>query len=831
MKKIQNKTITTLIALFLILNITLTLAALPVDTAHSPPWDKETWTYCAVSPISVGLGQTATIIFWLDTLPQTAQGDYGDRFTFTLEVTKPDGSNQSLGTIKSDPVGGGYTTFTPDQVGNYSFVAKFPGHKYTGTPQPPFGLPASYLAYINDTLAPSTSEPAILKVQVEPIAQLPVTPLPTDYWTRPIDAYNRDWSQIAGNWLSGGHPINNFNQYTTAPETAHVVWTRPFSLGGIMGGEADGISYYTGASYETFWGPPIIMQGRLYYNVQTPPRIGWYCIDIRTGEELWFQNSTGPIQATGSGGGGTIGSGNYPLLSFGQVLEIENPNQHGGFGYLWSNYGTTWQMYDAFTGNWICNIDPVPSGSGAIDEIGSRLVYVYNSAGWLALWNSTRAIWYDTLAYQGNNYWTWRPFLGRTFNGTNGYEWNVTAPKNLGSITSVLKDRLVGTSSLGSYGTNAYSVWAVSLKAGQQGTLMWKKDYAQPPVKNGTMQFGLASLEENVFTMRVKETRQWYGYNLDTGNQIWGPAEAQDSLDMYSLRFIGMAYGKEYTGNYGGKVWAVDVQTGETVWSTALESGGLEGPYPYWPIYSSTIADGKLYVRTDEHSHTHPLYKGWKMYCIDAETGEHLWNFTGLWSNFAIADGYAISLNGMDSQIYSFGKGQTATTVTASPEVSVQGSSVLVKGTVLDQSPGAKDTPAIADQYMTEWMEYLYKQHEKPTNAVGVEVTLDVIDSNGNFRNIGTTTSDSNGFYSYGWKPDIAGIYTVIASFNGTKSYFPSHSETAFIVDEAPAATDQPGTQQQTSIADTYLLPGIIGIIVAIAIVGVVLLMAIRKRP
>lgn len=219
------------------------------------------------------------------------------------------------------------------------------------------------------------------------------------------------------------------------------------------------------------------------------------------------------------------------------------------------------------------------------------------------------------------------------------------------------------------------------------------------------------------------------------------------------------------------------------------------------------------------------------MYCIDAETGEHIWNFTGLWSNFAIADGYAISLNGMDNQIYSFGKGQTTTTVTASPEVSVQGSSVLIKGTVLDQSPGAKGTPAIADQYMTEWMEYLYKQHEKPTNAVGVEVKLDVIDSNGNFRNIGTATSDSDGFYSYGWKPDIAGMYTLIASFNGTKSYFPSHSETAFLVDEAPTTTAQPDTLQQASIADTYLLPGIIGIIVAIAIVGVVLLMAIRRRP
>jgi hypothetical protein len=207
------------------------------------------------------------------------------------------------------------------------------------------------------------------------------------------------------------------------------------------------------------------------------------------------------------------------------------------------------------------------------------------------------------------------------------------------------------------------------------------------------------------------------------------------------------------------------------------------------------------------------------MYCMDAETGEHIWNITGLWSQPAIADGYCISLNGMDNQIYSFGKGQTATTVNASPEVSVSGTSVLIKGTVLDQSPGAMNTPAIADQYMSEWMEYLYKQHEKPANAVGVEVSLDVIDANGNFRNIGATTSDADGFYSYAWEPDIEGKYTLIASFNGTKSYFPSHAKTAFAVDAALSTTQTPSSGSP-SAADAYLLPGIIAIIIAIAIVG-----------
>jgi len=49
---------------------------------------------------------------------------------------------------------------------------------------------------------------------------------------------------------------------------------------------------------------------------------------------------------------------------------------------------------------------------------------------------------------------------------------------------------------------------------------------------------------------------------------------------------------------------------------------------------------------------------------------------------------------------------------------------------------------------MTEWMEYLYQQQPMPTNATGVPVSIDVIDANGNYRNIGTATSDTTGAFS-----------------------------------------------------------------------------------
>ncbi len=79
-------------------------------------------------------------------------------------------------------------------------------------------------------------------------------------------------------------------------------------------------------------------------------------------------------------------------------------------------------------------------------------------------------------------------------------------------------------------------------------------------------------------------------------------------------------------------------------------------------------------------------------------------------------------------------------------------------------------------------MNYLYQQQPKPTNATGVPVTLSVIDANGNAREIGTTTSNADGFYSFSWLPDIEGKYTVYAKFGGTESYYPSQAVTAFTV-------------------------------------------------
>jgi hypothetical protein len=123
-------------------------------------------------------------------------------------------------------------------------------------------------------------------------------------------------------------------------------------------------------------------------------------------------------------------------------------------------------------------------------------------------------------------------------------------------------------------------------------------------------------------------------------------------------------------------------------------------------------------------------------------------------------------------------------------------------------------------------MEYVYMQKPKPTDVTGVPVTIDVIDSNGNYRNIGTTTSDSRGMFTFNWTPDITGSYRVIATFAGSNSYFSSSAETSFYASAAPP-TPSPYPVTTLPPTEMYFAASTAAIIIAIA-VAVLLL---RKRP
>jgi len=352
-----------------------------------------------------------------------------------------------------------------------------------------------------------------------------------------------------------------------------------------------------------------------------------------------------------------------------------------------------------------------------------------------------------------------------------------------------------------------------------------------------------AAAGEGYYVRHNKDTNEAYGYSLTNGQQLWGPVQLPGNSLSTLQSWAAIAYGNVYVWDFGGFVNAIDLKTGKINWTFTRGSAGYDTPYGVYPIWgytSGSIADGKIFL-SESRMYDPPLFMNAHRLVLNCTDGSLVWSINGFYGRDTgpIADGFSLAWNSYDGQIYTFGKGQTDTTATIQDTIVPSGESVLITGTVLDKSPGTKDSdivarfpngvPAVSDDSMTAWMEYVYSQQPKPSNASGVDVTIDVIDSNNNYRNIGTVTTDPNGFYSFMWQPDISGKYTVIATFKGSESYWSSTETTAFGVMEAPEPTQAP-TSPPASIADQYFIPGIGIIVAAIAIVGIVLAILLRKR-
>jgi hypothetical protein len=264
-----------------------------------------------------------------------------------------------------------------------------------------------------------------------------------------------------------------------------------------------------------------------------------------------------------------------------------------------------------------------------------------------------------------------------------------------------------------------------------------------------------------------------------------------------------------------------------------------------WWGWISLISDEKVYVGHLEHSAENPLPRGAPFICLNATTGDEIWRVNGMFrqtrwgGNAVIGDSIIATMDTYDQRVYAIGKGPSATTVEAAPEVSVHGSSVLVKGMVTDISAGTKSdaltarfphgVPAVSDDSMSDWMLYVYKQFPCPANATGVEVVVEVLDPNNNYYEVGRATSDGTGFYSAAFTPEVPGKYTIIATFAGSKAYYRSYAETAINVDSAPEPTPAP-TPTPAPMTDTYIMGFGIGMIIAIIVVGLLLFLLLRKR-
>ena len=117
----KNNSKLSTIAFVLMLTLTVSFFALPTVSAAEIP----RYSYIALQNSVIGVGQPVVIQMWSNAVPVTAQGAYGDRWTFYVEITTPSGSIDTIGPFTSDPVGAGWGVYTPTQVGTHTVVAKF----------------------------------------------------------------------------------------------------------------------------------------------------------------------------------------------------------------------------------------------------------------------------------------------------------------------------------------------------------------------------------------------------------------------------------------------------------------------------------------------------------------------------------------------------------------------------------------------------------------------------------------------------------------------------------------------------------------------------------
>ncbi len=873
------------VAIFLIFSMTASLMFVPTASAHTPPMKIVTNTYVAVSMSganATGVGQPVEIVFWSQDVPPSGYGPYGDRWSFNVNVTQPDGTTVALGPFISDVIGSGYTLFTPTQVGTYTVVAYFPQQTTTGSLNNPNGPPASYFTmaglnvFINDTYLASQSSPTTFNVQSAPLPAFTETPLPDSYWTRPVYGFNRNWASVMGEWLGissnvvfGNNGANNpyrANDAVQPPESSHILWSRPVWDGGITGGPIGGdITYHSGTAYESLGAPTIVTDGRVYYNIQgaDQPNWGWYCVDLYTGKTIYFDNNT---------------NGQEAIPTFAQTYDYYSPNQHGTFSYLYRTSGVVlpagntnmagtvaWQMLDAYTGNPICKIANVSSGgTAATDSIGDILRYSIAAGAtvngqpteYLRIWNLTSSVAFSGTA--GTAVWYWRPAQTPVVDGNTCWSLNVSIPVVQGTVRAVVVGQEIIGGTTGEYYANGTIVqgnlWALNLATGQEGKLLWNYTFTPPQDSPQTtlsqtdlnnLEPGKASLVavdpvDGVFIWGDRILGTWNVYSLATGQLMWTQS-LQNQYYYYSMGFS-IYQGSLYSYNLGGVLIDFNITTGAVLWNWSAPFVGLgEEPYTYAPLAMGCMSQGNLYVYSTEHHWTEPFRRDLKIYDINATTGQLIWS-QGCAPAAApiIADGRILVLDNIDNSVYCYGKGSSGTTVSAPQSDALVGSTLTLTGTVTDQTPSGriniagdndfldKGTPAISDASMDAWMNYMYHQGIMPTNATGVPVSLDAIDPNGNYIHIGTVTSDVHSNYGCEFTPQVPGTYQILATFAGSNSYGPSSASTYLAVGQAPATPAPTAVPLNESAIESsimsYVIFAVIAIIIAIAVVGVLLL-------
>jgi PQQ-like domain len=784
----------------------------------------ETLIFLSFRPNPVGVGQTVLVNIWFN--PPTHYNRY--LAGISVETTKPDGTKDTKTNIIT--YGGDATAwyeFTPDQIGTWKLKCIFPGGYF----------PAGYIAggwadppqrYLDSAYyKPVSTDEQTLVVQADPVLSWPPSALPTDYWTRPVSLENREWAPILGNYPFNGNMPNppegtnpyasnyRYTPYVQAPNTAHIAWKRQGAIAGMLGADYGQTGLTSGGG-----SPSIIFQGRAYQTV-TKGTTGfqsqsyWQCYDLRTGEIFWEI----PLASGQSAPSMIHYDWNLPEVYGGSAGTGATP-------YFVSVTGGRILYYSPWTGAVSTNVTGLPSGISGSTMYSDPYVYSIQNLGGgsyrLIEWSisrTTEAIISNMVTQMGQS----------TNNFTARIVRNISWPfSSLGTcdfqagIAATLSSSLYPL--LGAiYGTR---IQAADLKTGQLLFNITDPD---------TCESSSELVVDHGKVAAAMQGRHWNCYDGRTGNKLW-----ESELTGYPWgdwwNYGVASYGGNIIGDSYDAIYAINWDTGKISWRFEAPTNPYESPYvdpngtSVNPFFSNVvIADDKVFAYNSEHTTSQPVTRGWKLFAINARTGEGVWNITGMMSPGAMADGYITASNSYDGYMYVFGKGKSATKVTAPDTVMPKGSGVVIKGTVLDLSTAQPNTPCVSKDSMTTQMEYIHMQH--PIDGVwhdatitGVPVSLTAVSSDGTYTDLGTVTTDGYyGTFSKTWTPTNEGDYKIIASFAGDESYGSSAASTSLSV--GPAPTQNSNSQQQIVVPDytMTIIGGVIAVIIAVALVGILL--------
>jgi hypothetical protein len=799
----------------------------------TPDHTLETIAYLSFRPRPVGLDQPFLVNAWISTETLFRHLAFIDSYRVT--ITKPDGTEDII-TMSTYPADGTtWFEYIADQVGKWTIKLDFlgnyfpPGQYYEGhivTNSSGQALDSSYY------YMPSSDGPYELVVQEDIVLSWPEAPLPTDYWTRPVHPQLREWWSILGNYpgtgVVGGGPYwpantntyivpqYNFVPYAQGPLSAHLVWKRQISLGGLVGSTMGQTTfYYPPQLYGQI--PTIIYAGRGYQTltkeVNGELQDVWQCYDIRTGEVYWE----------------LLGAAQRPTFihyEFGSefVAGSQGFERRIHLGYVGNGRLIKYDPWNgAVVGNY--SISPVTTGTFyadpyvlSVQDLGSSVPPEerYRLINWTVRGTSS-------------------DFTTRVIN-------NCSWPLSNLPSTVDFEAGIVVNAARGSTRIQTYSLTT--------GNLIVDFDTEITYPSSGT-----PTLVDHGKVARHYTEGHWHCWDIYTGQKLW--------ISEISSWPWG-TWGTYNTASWGGMIFhhsydglsAINWTDGKILWTYVCSTVPYESPFTgpdgqtvhAWHGGGGMIADGVYYAMNSEHSPDQPIKRGWKMHAINATTGEGIWMLaagqTGGGSGSrafqgAIADGYLAYDDMYTGIMYVVGKGRSTTTVTA-PDVAVpKGTAMMIKGQVLDLSPAQSGTPCVSKESMMLQMEHLHMQ--MPIDGIwhnetitGVPVVLSAIAEDGSYVDIGTVTTDGySGTFGKAWTPTTEGTYKIVASFAGDESYGSSDAATYVSVGPAPAAGGEVEPEPEPEPEPTPLISTELAIAIAViaaVVIGIVAFVLLRKR-